>query len=173
MIEILSRRMSKREIMQIVSEITMQSSDFYELFDSIFRNENKKDERIAWHAAWVIDHISRQNSACFSNEMKVKLSDFSPTVGKDGHLRLCLSILLNIGLPDEVSGDFINFCFQNILNEKTAVAVRALSIKLLSKICKTEPDLINELTAVLQNINYQNSTAGMKAVVQNFFKNKL
>jgi hypothetical protein len=168
-VKIFSQPIGKPIILQIISEIEMQSSDFQEVFDLIF-DENKN---IAWRAAWVVDHLSRKHVELFSNKMKLKLVNFSQTVTKSGHLRLCLSILLNVGLPDALSGDFINFCFENILNEKTAVAVKALSVKVLSEICKTEPDLRNEVKIVLQNIDIQNYTAGMKTVVKKFLNGSL
>jgi len=164
-LKIFSKPITKEVIVQIISEIRMQPVEFQKVFDLIF-NENNN---IAWRAAWVVDNFSRKNNDCICDKMKVKLMDFSQTVTKDGHLRLCLSILLNAGLPANVSGEFINFCFGNILNKKTAVAVKALSVKILSKICETEPDLRNELKVVLQNIDIQNYTAGMKSVVKHFF----
>lgn len=163
--EILSQPINKAIIMQIISEIELQPSDFQQVFDLIF----DKNKNIAWRAAWITDHISRKHSKWFSNQMKVKLISFSQTDAKNGHLRLCLSILLKSGLPADISGDFVNFCFNNILEEKTAIAAKALSIKLLAEICKTEPDLRNEVEVVLRNINIENYTSGMKAVVKNFF----
>ncbi|MCL1867786.1 MAG: hypothetical protein FWF72_02390 [Paludibacter sp.] len=167
-IQIFSQPIGKPIILQIISEIERQPSDFQKLFDLIFY-ENKN---IGWRAAWVADHLSRKHADWFSNRMKIQLMRFAQISIPSGHLRLCLSILLNAGLPDEISGDFINFCFENILNEKTAIAVKAQSVKILSEICKTEPDLRNEVEAVLQNIDIQNYTAGMKTVVKKFLNKK-
>ncbi|GHT18000.1 hypothetical protein FACS189429_3420 [Bacteroidia bacterium] len=165
--EILSQPIGKQIIAQLISEIETQPSDFQVLFNLIFKDKSKQEITVAWHAAWVIDHISRKHFDWFDDKMKTELVNFSQNVTKDGHLRLCLSILLNAGLPAEISGDFVNFCFQNIINEKTAVSVKALSIKLLAEICKTEPDLQNELKIILQNIDFQSTASGVKAAVKN------
>lgn len=166
--DIFSYPIGKTTIMQIIAEIEIQPSDFQQIFDLIF----DKDTNIAWRAAWVADHICRKHKNWFSMEMKVKLMKFSQTVIKNGHLRLCLSILLNAGLSVSVSGDFINFCFENIKNNKTSVAVKVLSVKILSEICKKEPDLQNEVEIVLQDIDMYICTSGIKSVVKNFFLQK-
>jgi hypothetical protein len=40
-----------------------------------------------------------------------------------------------------------------MLSSTSSIAVQALSMKILFKICKTEPDLTTELVAYLQNID--------------------
>jgi hypothetical protein len=159
---IFSKPLNLNILSNIVSEIELQPTDFQSVFDLIFSD----DKKIAWHAAWAAEKVSERHADWFDNEMKTRLIQLCCTATHGGLLRGCLSLLLNVKLPEPISVEFLNKCFENMLTENVDVAVKVLSLKVLHEITKTEPDLLTELRAVLDNIDYQHYTAGFRTAAR-------
>jgi len=157
---------SLRYIDKIAFEALQQHADFLQLFSLIF----DEDKNVAWRAAWACQKISEKQSKWFTKEQFLKLTELVISTTHGGLQRGCLSILNNLPLPEPIPVELINACFDWMVSEKSPIAVQALSMKLLCKICKKEPDFIPEFKAYLENIDIESYSAGFKSMRKNVFK---
>lgn len=157
---------SIRYIDKLVLEVYEQPDTFPILFQLIF----DADMKVAWKAAWVCDKISEKTPDWFSSSHFDQLCKLLLQTNHSGLQRGCLSTLLNLPLPEEISVDFINFCFESMISPKSAIAVQALSMKMLLRISQKEPDFALELKAYLENIDVNCYSAGFIATRKNTLK---
>jgi hypothetical protein len=169
--EHLSRPLSKYFLEGIVRTVFENPSDFHLLFQLIF----DEDEKVAWRAAWACTKMSEREPEWFSQEQIRELMSFTLTTTHGGLLRGCMSILQNLPLPNSIPVEFINACFDWMISPKSPIAVQSLSMKMLLRICKIEPDFKPELAAYLENIDSDAYSAGFNSTrkhVLNSLKNK-
>ena len=161
--EHLRQPLSKRFVDVLAVEIFLNPADFDIVYQLIF-DEN---EKVAWRAAWACQKISEKYPEWFSDRHFEELSALSIATSHHGLLRGCLSVINNIALPECLSVEFINACFDWMISAKSPIAVQALSMKILLRICHKEPEFKQELSVVLENIDFENYSAGFKSVRKN------
>lgn len=164
--EHLSRPLSKHFVDHLVQQIFAKPHDFDQVYHLIFVPE----ETVAWRAAWACQKISERKPEWFTDNQFNELASLVISTNHGGLQRGCLSILLNLVLPDPVSVEFINACFEQMLSVKSPIAVQALSMKMLSRISQKEPDFKQELIATLENIDFENYSSGFKSSRNNILK---
>lgn len=165
-LEHLCRPLSKRFVDYIVMEIFANPSDFDFVYKLIF----DASEKVAWRAAWACQKISEKHPEWFTNKRFLELALFTISTSHGGLQRGCLSILNNIPLPDPIPVDFLNACFEWMISSKSLVAVQVLSMKMVHKICKVEPDFRSELIAYLENMNFEDYSPGFECSRNNILK---
>jgi hypothetical protein len=149
----------------VVAAIENRPSDFQQLYALIFDD----DIAVAWHAAWCCDKISERHPELFDGCTE-DLITFVMQQTHSGIRRLLFSILLNIRPPATFPVRFMNYCYERIDAPHEAVAVQVLAIKLLYRLCLLEPQLFDELKAVLENIETARYTPSMGSCVRNTLK---
>jgi len=164
--EHLLRPMSLRFADKLAQEIFINPSDMDIVYRLIFDPEIK----VAWRAAWVCQKISEKYPEWYSDSQFNELSAFALTTRHGGLQRGCLSILNNLPVPVNISVDFINTCFEWMVSLKSPIAVQALSMKMLYRICLIEPDFKHELIAYLENIDSGAYSAGFNSTRRNVLK---
>lgn len=164
--EQLSRPLSKYFLTELVSCIFENPLDFEVVYQLIFDDDNK----IAWRAAWACVKISERKPEWFDNNKFNEISTFAISTSPGGLQRSCLSILSHLPLPNPLSVEFINACFDWMISAKSPIAVQALSMKMLCRICKYEPDFKPELLATLENIDIESYSPGCKSTKNNVVK---
>jgi hypothetical protein len=164
--EYLSGPLSKHFVDYLTQQIFSKPHDFDQIYHLIFVPE----EKVAWRAAWACQKISETKPEWFTDNQFHELASLAISTSHSGLQRGCLSILLNQSLPDSVSVEFINACFEQMVSMKSAVSVQALSMKMLFRICQKEPDFKQELIATLENIDLDNYSSGFKCSRNNIFK---
>jgi hypothetical protein len=157
---------SLRYIDKLVLDIYSNPSDLQQVYLLIFDT----DLNIAWRAAWACQKISEKHADWFTEEHFNGISNLTISTKHGGLQRGCSSILLNLKLPNPIPVELINICFERMLSPKSPIAVQAHSMKLLLMICKKEPDFIPELKATLENIDYENYSAGFNSTRKNVLK---
>jgi len=169
--EHLLRPLSLHFVDHLVQEIVANPSDF----DIIYRLIYDTEIKVAWRAAWACQKISEKHPEWFCEKQFLELVKLSISTSHSGLQRGCLSILNNIKLPDPIPVDLLNACFDWMISPKSAIAVQALSMKILHRICQKEPDFTPELIAYLENVDSECYSAGFNSTrrnVLNSLKNK-
>ena len=161
--EHLRQPLSKHFVDILALEIFANPTDFDVVYQLIF-DEN---EKVAWRAAWACQKISEKHPEWFSDQHFEELSALVISTSHGGLLRGCLSVINNIALPQCLSVEFINACFDWMISAKSPIAVQALSMKILLRICHKEPEFKQELSVVLENIDFENYSSGFKSVRKN------
>jgi hypothetical protein len=164
--EQLFRPLSKRFIDHLVLEIFAHPTDFQIVYNLIFDSE----KNIAWRAAWACQKISEKYPEWFNEGQFLQLAELTMHTKHGGLKRGCLSVLNNLSLPNQIPIELINACFDWMISPKCPIAVQALSMKFLNRICLTEPDLQSELMVYLENINYEDFSPGFNSTRNNILK---
>ena len=163
---VLSGNMGKKEVEMIRSLLLHDAEQLEYVFSLIFDT----DEKIAWHAAWVIEKVSEHDANLISEDKNRQLVGFVLRNKHQGLQRLCLSILFNLAVCLPVSVDFIILCFVQMLSTRQSVSVQVLSMKYLNNICMIEKDFVPELKVTLENADNAMYSAGYNAAKRHILK---
>ncbi len=164
--EQLLRPLSMHYVDHLVKEIFANPSDFENVYHLIFDS----DEKVAWRAAWACQKISEKHPEWFTEKQFQELTVLSISTKQGGVQRGCLAILNNLPLPESIPVDLINACFDWMISLKSPISVQALSMKMLCRICKKEPDFIPELKAYLEDIDQRLYSAGFNSTRKKVLK---
>jgi len=164
--EILSKPVSQINYKVLFAEVSESYEDFCVVFELMF----DADEKTAWHAAWICEKVSERSPHFFTKKSVERMVELAVSTVFTGLQRLLLSIILNLGLPDEVPVEFINISFERMISQKSPVAVQVLSMKILYEFTKREPDFKAELRAYLESIDVENYTVGYRSARKNILK---
>ena len=164
--EHLIRPLSRHFVDQLVQEIFINPADSKIIYQLIFDPEVK----VAWRAAWACQKISEVHSEWFGDAQFNELASLAISTVHGGLQRGCLSILLNLPIPNPIQVEFINACFEWMVSPKSPIAVQAISMKILFRICCIEPDFKPELRAYLENVDASAYSAGFNSTRKNVLK---
>ena len=164
--EHLIRPLSRYFVDQLVQEIFFNPTDN----DIIYRLIYDSDKKVAWRAAWACQKISEKHSGWFTANQFREISNLAISTSHEGLQRGCLSILLNLPLPDPIPVELINACFDWIISPKLPVSVQALSLKILYRICCMESGFKPELIATLENVDFCAYSVGFNTTRKNILK---
>lgn len=154
----------------MIDEIALTVYDNVKNFDRIFELIFDNDEKVAWRAAWACEKIIRKFPEFIDNHKIEQITTLTLNTKHDGLHRISLSILNSIPSNDTFNVELINSCFEWMNSLKQPIAVQALSLKLLLKYCKVEPELIPELIAYLENFESDQFSPGMLSCRKNALK---
>lgn len=164
--EALSRGSSRKSIDELVEAVAQSPRSLEELFVCIRQDTPK----VAWHAAWVTEKLHEQYPHLFSIQMLDDVVVILLQTNNDSIRRHLLCILRLAELPDELSVDLINKAFEWIVSEKTAVAVKSLSIHYLLKVCSVEKDLLPELHLTVSHVLESCHNPAIRSAAKQVFK---
>jgi len=124
-----------------------------------------------WHwrynqmAAWPVGFIGRRQPELIKPYLKDMVKLLS-NPAHDAVARNTVSIFQEIEIPEEIEGELYERCFEFLSDPKVAVAIRAFSITVLSKIAYKYEDLRAELLAEI-NEHLPFGTAAFKVRARN------
>lgn len=164
---------------EILAE-TVTSSTYKDLFEAASNNLDEfqvvfelmfeKKEKIAWRAGWICEKVSEVSPHFFTESLMKRIIDLVVETPYAGLQRSLLSMVLNLGLPVDVSVDFINLSFDRMISPKSPISVQVLSMKVLYEFTKREPDLKRELKVYLESIDVNNYSVGYRSARKNILK---
>lgn len=129
------------------------------LFKEVYKLIYCDHPRIAWHAAWVIDHASEASPGLLEAFVP-ELIDQLPKLKSSSLKRHFTRMLLSQKIPVNQMGLLVDVLY-NLLSPSEAIAVRANALQLLYNITLVEPSLQSELICVTETILEEELTPGM------------
>lgn len=129
------------------------------LFTEIYKLIYCANPKLAWHAAWVIDHVSEADPSkleAFIPEMIDQL----PKLKSSSLKRHFTRMLASQKIPENQMGLLVDVLY-NLLSPSEAIAVRANALQVLYNIALIEPALQAELINVTEIILEEELTPGM------------
>lgn len=144
--------------------------DSHFLFKEVFNLIFDDDKNVSWRAAWVCHKVTEINPLIINQPESIKLINFIIPESNGSILRECLSILNQIDMNKVFSVELLNSCYMWMQSPKQPIAVKALSIKLLSKMCKIEPGLTNEFISILSSLDERSLSKGLSSVRRKIIK---
>ncbi len=130
---------------------------FHQLMQILLENKEPYSSR----AAWVIDVICEKNiqSAKAYIPMMIRLL---PKCSHNGTRRHILRILEKSNIPEDISGELIDYCFQAITDTRVPVAIKVFSMQIIANYTKKYPELKFELRSIIED-QWDKNSAGFKS----------
>lgn len=156
-------RLHKSNVEAIVDDIIAGDTDMSTLWN-LTEDDNPQ---LAWHAVWVLEALCKKDRKMLVPYQRRVVEKILANRHENGELRLWLNISLML-LPEskDIDVDLLNFSFENICNMHLAVAMRAVCIKIAYQLCKREPELLQELQAVLSMLDLKDEPPAIKSVAK-------
>jgi len=143
---------------EIWREMALQDDS---LFHQIYHLIYGENSRIAWHAAWIIDHVSEVDPGKLESYVP-EMIDHLPHLKSSSLKRHFTRMLLSQKIPEPSLGILIDTLY-NLLSPAEDIAVRANALQLLFNISIIEPGLQSELILVTETILEEELTPGMQS----------
>lgn len=141
----LSERIGMDDIHEILRLAQQSDKQKQELYDLVIG----EDEKIGYHAAWIFTHFSSEANK-WLYEKQDELIDEVMTCEHGGKRRVILNLLYKQPLADPPRVDFLDFCLERILSVKELPGVQSLCMKIAYELCRTIPELMQELKTTLE-----------------------
>ena len=140
-------RLSLGQVQAIARDLHYDEGGIAEKFA---RMKQTDDARIAYNAAWVLSHLSKEDKLLYLapryGEL-VRLATFETLCFRRA---LVLSILADLPTDDEPNVELLDYCLAHITDMKESDSSRSAMIKLAAKMCKPYPELCRELRETLE-----------------------
>lgn len=148
---------SKLDALFLAEHIAKNPTTIKLAFEMMGNDSNKK----AWKAAWVLDHVYLEKPDLINDYIDTMIMLFMQS-HCDGTRRILGKLLSLNDITDRVDGNFVNTCFDMLISETVAVAVKVHAMQLLFNISQTYPELRAELKLILEE-QMPNNTVAFKA----------
>jgi hypothetical protein len=129
-----------------------------------------KDPLVSNRAMWVLNHCAdldfdrvKPFQAKLINHLKNK-NVYS------GVIRSILRIFQKHPIPKKQESFMLDKCFEFIRNPAEAIAIRVFAMTIVFNISKPYPELLNELSIVLNHLNITEESAAVRARIKNTLK---
>lgn len=141
----LSERIGMDDIHEILRLTQQSDKRKQELYDLVIG----EDEKIGYHAAWIFTHFSPEANK-WLYEKQDELIDEVMMCEHGGKRRVVLNLLYKQPLADPPRVDFLDFCLERMLSVKELPGVQSLCMKIAYELCRTIPELTQELKTTLE-----------------------
>ena len=138
------------------------------LFSFIYNGE----EPLRWRAAWAIEKVCKQHPQLVLSERERMKSLAMQTDTPDGLRRLLLSILHQLPSDADLDVVFFNFLLDKMVDLQSPPGVQSLAMKLAYRQSKIDYDLSEEFLCIIQNMEQDFYSAGVKSVIRNCLRQK-
>lgn len=164
--ELLKSR-SKEHRDKIIDYAGEDPGHFAELLDIMFHGEEPK---LREYAAWAISHIG-YNHPHLTIPHCAELIEVLKKKAHPAIHRGAVRVLQKVDLPEDLKGKAFDVCFDILCDMKRPIAVRVFSMTVVHNIAKEEPELMEELKIVLQEL-YEFGSTGFKARARKIIHSK-
>ena len=128
------------------------------LFGRLFRWIFSDNQRLAWHACWIVDTASEDFPDLLADKVPEIIEGLLST--KSGSLKRHFTrILCRYPIPEKYLGVIVNRSFE-LLAPSEPIAVRVFALQLLFNIAQHLPDLKGELISVIESLMDEGGSKG-------------
>ena len=145
--EILAVR-SKDQVLKFVQWVGRDKRRFRQLMDFFLQ----RDDALAKKSAWIVGHCAERNPHLVYPWLKLIVKKMKESDAQKAVKRNIMRILQFVDIPRTLQGVVANLCFELLSSLEEPIAVRALSMTVLAKIAKEEPELKKELEVVVRQM---------------------
>ena len=152
-------RIHTEDVRRIVDCITNDDGDV--IMKVLYHLLSDTDRRVANNAAWVLS-CSDSKVMRFLLRYQNQLIDLLIGTKDKSFSRILFSILRRQTFEkSNLRTDFLDFCLNEIVNSNQAIAIRAHAIYVSYSLCKSYPELLNELFMMLQMLESESLSPGL------------
>ena len=158
LIDQLQKEHSRKNCDEIVDWVGSHVDRFNQLFQIFLLNDYRLEQR----AAWPVSYCVLKHPDFIKNHFTELLKKMKSTGVHDAIKRNGVRLLQDVEIPGKYEGEIIEMCFSFILSPTEAIAIKAFSISVLSKLADKYPELQGELKIAIEDqIGHQ--TAAFKS----------
>ncbi|MFA8435875.1 MAG: hypothetical protein ACEPOZ_15260 [Marinifilaceae bacterium] len=121
----------------------------------------KSDHKYAWRGAWIMDKMYDRAPELIRPYIPEMIKTVE-SLTSEGQQRQFLKLISLEPLPMNVSGKFINACFDWMNSALSPVAIRVYAMQILYNFTLHEPDLKQEVALCIET-HMEFGTAGFKS----------
>ena len=137
-----------RQQADFIADIVLSKPSYLdELLNIVFRNQ----EPISRRASWPLRIISERDKNILEPYISTIIKRL-PEIDNVAIQRAFLAILVNVNIPEENYVELLQFTFDILINPGSQVASLIYSTDIFYKISLNEPDLLNELKLILEQL---------------------
>lgn len=142
LIQLFDGQSSKSRLDSIKDILIQKPALIHEVFELAFN----RDDKAAWHAAWVLDGITDDYPEWITPYFD-RIIRSLPEFHTDGQKRHMLKLVLKHPLPqdEDLLGILCKFCFDCLEDQSEAIAIRVHCMSILFEISKIFPEIKQEL----------------------------
>ena len=163
--ETILKEHSKKQCNTIVKWVGNDSKKFNELFDLFLNGEY----RITQRAAWPLSYCAIAHPGFMKNNFGKLLNNLKKPALHDSIKRNSIRLLQAIEIPEKYEGRVMEICFKYLESPKEAVAIKAFSLTVLSRLAKKYPEIIPEIKLLIEE-QLPHQSAAFKSRVKAFMK---
>ncbi len=139
---------SKRQTVRIAGWVGSDPERFRELMELFLHDERVVTQR----AAWIIGHCAERHPGLIMPWLGEILKKMREPGVHDAVPRNMIRFLAGIDVPGKFLGTVVSLCFEYAASPSRPVAVRVHAMAVLERAARKEPDLREELRAVIQEM---------------------
>lgn len=144
--EELLKEHSKAQTTLIVDYIGHKENRFAELMELFLTGDYQMTQR----AAWPMSYVARKYPDLFWPYFKKVLQYLSQPHVHNAVVRNSLRVLQDLDIPEWAQGELVDICLSFVQDPKQQGAIKAFSITVLKNICKSYPELVQEVALCLK-----------------------
>ncbi len=156
---------SKVQCSKIVQWVGDSQQRFNELF-LLFLND---EYRVTQRAAWPVSNCVAAHPEFIKTNFGKLLRNLQKPNLHDSIKRNSIRLLQHVDIPQKYQGDTMNICFQYLESPTEAVAIKAFSLTVLSKLAKQYPEIIPEVKILIED-QMPHQTAAFRTRARDFLK---
>jgi len=123
---------------------------------NILKIIEEDEEKPAWRAAWVIDHLNQQKPQMVTPHLQ-SINRILKRTKYNGARRSLLKILVINPTNVNHDGELVDLCFQWVCSPAIPIAVRAYAMQFVYDMLPVYPELKNELKTSLETAIHDSS----------------
>ena len=120
------------------------------------------DKVLAQQAAWAVSYCVEAHPFLIDRHVKMLIHNLSNTSAHDAVIRNTLRMLETRDVGEVYHGVLMDSCFNFLGSPTAAIAIKAFSMGILSKLAKKYPEIIPEIKLLIAE-QLPNASAGLKS----------
>ena len=158
--ERLRRAYSEGEALAIYNEVK-QEGDIVAFAREFMHNE---DYRVARNALWALTKASNQELEALQS-MLHEFIELAMSAENSSVRRLSLNLVERLKMDeDDLRTDFLDFCFERMIDVEEYPGIQSISMKLAFRMCKFYPELTDELKRILEAMEIEYYKPAVKSI---------
>ena len=150
---------------RIVKYIGNDETRFADLMKLFFKGEY----RLTQHAAWPMSYCIRRYPILAKPYYKKFIDQLSDSKAHPAARRNIVRLLQFVEIPKNLHGKLMDLSFQFISNPEEAIAVKAFSLSILSKLAEIYPEILPEIKSVIET-RWEFETAAFRSRAKKILK---
>ena len=157
---------AKANVNKLVKHIGDDKKIFKELMAFVF----DKDQTLSRYASWVMTHCCEIQPQLIKPYFKKLIDDLKKEKLHHANKRNYFRVFQEVEIPEKFQGELYDLGIKFALSVNETIAVRVFALTTAYNIAKKHPELLNELTPLIIDLNKYSDTPAMTSRTKHILK---